>query len=149
LETAQDRLSEKTFVTALGGIPAPFAPVDTPADLQSAMARIGTPGILKTRRDGYDGKGQWRIMSPADADALDLPLQPLIYEGFVRFDAEFSVILCRGEDGDIRFFDSARNVHESGILARSTVPPGSPVAGQVAPARALAAKVADALDYVG
>lgn len=149
LETAQDRLTEKHFVAKLGGRPAPFAAVDTRAELDAAIAEIGTPGILKTRREGYDGKGQWRIRSAADVDALDLPPQPLIYEGFVTFAAEFSVILCRGVDGAIRFFDSARNVHEDGILARSSVPAGDLIAGQVAPARELAAAVAAALDYVG
>jgi len=123
--------------------------VDTLADLEAAVSAIGVPGILKARRDGYDGKGQWRIMSAADLDALDLPPQPLIYEGFVEFSAEFSVILCRGEDGDVRFFDSARNVHVSGILAKSTVPAGAPIIDQVGPARELAAKVAEALGYVG
>ncbi|WP_226638017.1 5-(carboxyamino)imidazole ribonucleotide synthase [Novosphingobium profundi] len=149
LETAQDRLNEKTFVTELGGTPAPFAPVDSPEDLRAAIAKIGTPGILKTRRDGYDGKGQWRIMSPEDAEGLDLPDQPLIYEGFVHFSAEFSVILCRGQDGEIRYFDSAHNRHEDGILALSTVPAPAAITAQVPAARELAAKVADALDYVG
>lgn len=149
LETAQDRLNEKRFVTELGGTPAPFAPVDSAADLAAAIATIGTPGILKTRRDGYDGKGQWRIMSPEDADGLVLPDTPLIYEGFVTFFAEFSVILCRGADGDIRFFDSAHNVHEQGILAVSTLPAPDALLAQVPVARELAAKVAKALDYVG
>ena len=149
LETAQDRLSEKRFVAALGGTPAPFAPVDSAEDLARAVAEIGAPGILKTRRDGYDGKGQWRIMAPAEADGLDLPDQPLIYEGFVRFSDEFSVILCRGADGDVRFFDSALNVHVNGILATSTVPAPAAVQAQVPAARELAARVAEALDYVG
>ena len=149
LETAQDRLTEKRFVEALGGSPAPFAPVDSAGDLANAINDIGIPGILKTRRDGYDGKGQWRIMSPADAKAVVIDGRPLIYEGFVHFTAEFSVILCRGADGDIRYWDSAENVHESGILARSTVPAPVEVQGQVPQARALAAKVAEALDYVG
>ncbi|WP_159979929.1 MULTISPECIES: 5-(carboxyamino)imidazole ribonucleotide synthase [unclassified Novosphingobium] len=149
LETAQDRLSEKHFVTQLGGNPAPYAPVDSPADLAEAIARIGAPGILKTRRDGYDGKGQWRIMTPAGADGLDLPQTPLVYEGFITFFAEFSVILCRGADGDIRYFDSAHNVHESGILALSTLPAPAALLEQVPAARELAAKVAQALDYVG
>lgn len=149
LETAQDRLSEKTFVASLGGTPAPFAPVDSAADLAAAIQSIGAPGILKTRRDGYDGKGQWRIMAPGDAEGLDLPPVPLIYEGFVTFDAEFSVILCRGADGDLRYFDSAHNVHESGILATSTLPAPAAVAEQVPAARALAGKVAEALGYVG
>jgi 5-(carboxyamino)imidazole ribonucleotide synthase len=149
LETAQDRLNEKRFVTDLGGTPAPFAPVDSAEDLAQAIAAIGAPGILKTRRDGYDGKGQWRIMTPADAAALDLPATPLIYEGFVTFFAEFSVILCRGADGEVRFFDSAHNVHEGGILALSTVPAPADLLEQVPAARELATKVADALDYVG
>lgn len=149
LHTAQDRLNEKRFVTGLGGTPAPFAPVDSAGDLAEAIAKIGAPGILKTRRDGYDGKGQWRIMAPEDAENLDLPGKALIYEGFVNFFAEFSVILCRGADGDIRFFDSAHNIHESGILATSTLPAPGAVLEQVPAARELAAKVAKALDYVG
>ncbi len=149
LETAQDRLNEKRFVEGLGGRPAAYAAVASAADLAAAIAAIGTPGILKTRRDGYDGKGQWRIMAGADAAALDLPQKPLIYEGFVRFEAEFSVVLCRGADGDIRFWDTPENVHERGILARSTVPACRLVQGQVGDARALAARVAAALDYVG
>lgn len=149
LETAQDRLTEKRFVEGLGGRPAPYARVDSAADLAAAVAGIGAPGILKTRRDGYDGKGQWRIMTPQDAAALDLPAKPLVYEGFVTFEAEFSVLLCRGQDGDIRFWDTPENVHKGGILALSTVPASPRVAAQVAEARALAAKVAEALDYVG
>jgi 5-(carboxyamino)imidazole ribonucleotide synthase len=149
LETAQDRLSEKRFVEGLGGRPAPYAAVDSAPDLAAAIAQIGAPGILKTRRDGYDGKGQWRIASPDEAAALDLPGTPLIYEGFVTFAAEFSVILCRGQDGDIRYWDSAENVHQGGILARTTVPASARIQAQVEDARALAAKVAEALDYVG
>jgi 5-(carboxyamino)imidazole ribonucleotide synthase len=149
LECAQDRLAEKTFVIGLGGTPAPYAAVDSRADLTAAIASIGTPGILKTRRDGYDGKGQWRIDSAAAADELDLPDAALVYEGFVHFAAEFSVILCRGGDGDIRYWDSAENVHKGGILALSTVPASAVVTDHLDEARALAAKVAEALDYVG
>jgi 5-(carboxyamino)imidazole ribonucleotide synthase len=149
LEVAQDRVNEKRFVQDLGGRPAPWAAVDSRDDLTAALASIGAPGILKTRRDGYDGKGQWRIMSAADAAAVDLPGKPLVYEGFVDFSAEFSVILARGQDGDIRFWDSAENVHKGGILATSTVPAQALVARQIGEARDLAAKVAAALDYVG
>lgn len=149
LETAQNRLNEKQFVSELGGNPAPYAPVHSRAELAAAVAKIGTPGILKTCRDGYDGKGQWRIQADTDLDALDLPDQPLVYEGFVTFEAEFSVILCRGQDGEIQFFDSAHNTHVGGILDLSVVPAGSLILDQVDAARALAAKVADALDYVG
>ncbi|HXD03628.1 MAG TPA: 5-(carboxyamino)imidazole ribonucleotide synthase [Novosphingobium sp.] len=151
LEVAQDRLSEKTFVTDLGGTPAPFAAVDSREDLAAAIARIGTPGILKTRRDGYDGKGQWRVMTGADAAGLDDAVfaRPLVYEGFVTFAAEFSVILCRAANGDVRFWDSAENRHVGGILDRSTVPAGAAVAGEVAAARELARAIADRLGYVG
>jgi 5-(carboxyamino)imidazole ribonucleotide synthase len=149
LECAQDRLSEKAFAEQLGGRPAPYAAVESASDLAAAIARIGTPGILKTRRDGYDGKGQWRIMTPADAEAFVLPAKALVYEGFIDFKAEFSVLLCRAADGDIRFWDTPENVHKGGILARSTVPASPLVQGEVAEGRALARKAAEALDYVG
>ncbi len=149
LETAQDRLLEKHFIAGLGGQPAPFAPVDTAQDFAGAIAQIGTPGILKTRRDGYDGKGQWRIETAGDAIRLELPGQPLIYEGLVRFSVEFSVILCRGADGTTVFWDSAENVHEGGILAHSTVPAAPLIQSQLPAARALATRLAEALDYVG
>lgn len=149
LEIAQDRLKEKRFVEGLGGRPAPYAPADTDQDVAGAVARIGAPGIFKTRRDGYDGKGQWRIAVASDAQGLRVPRTGLVYEGFVRFEAEFSVILARGHDGQVAFWDSAQNVHEHGILARSFLPPAGIVAEQVAEARALARKVAEALGYVG
>ena len=149
LEVAQDRLSEKEFVENLGGRTAPFMAVDTSEDLEEALVRIGSPGILKTRREGYDGKGQWRINYDHEAEGVALGGQAMIFEGLVRFSAEFSVILCRGQDGQTVFWDSAENVHEHGILARSTVPAGPAVQAQVAEARALAGQVADALGYVG
>ena len=149
LETAQDRLHEKHFIAELGGRPAPFAPVNSAQELAAAIAGIGLPGILKTRRDGYDGKGQWRIMTADDAAALELPGQPLVYEGLVKFSAEFSVILCRAADGTIVFWDSAENIHEGGILARSTVPAAPLVQSQLPVARSLATRLAEALDYVG
>ncbi|MEO7247024.1 MAG: 5-(carboxyamino)imidazole ribonucleotide synthase [Novosphingobium sp.] len=149
LETAQERVSEKRFVEKLGGCPARWAAVDSPADLAAAITSIGTPGVLKTRRDGYDGKGQWRIMSPGDAAGLDLPATPLIYEQFINFRAEFSVLLCRGADGDLRFWDTPENIHRSGILSTSALPASAFVQSQVAEARALASKVAESLDYVG
>src|SRR5690606_31098846 len=98
-----------------GGRPAPYAQVDSAEDLVEAVGRIGAPGILKTRREGYDGKGQWRIESVREAEALRLPQAGLVFEGLVRFSAEFSVILVRGRDGEVRFWDSAQNVHEGGI----------------------------------
>ncbi|MBC7160149.1 MAG: 5-(carboxyamino)imidazole ribonucleotide synthase [Porphyrobacter sp.] len=154
LEVAQDRLAEKRFVERLGGRPAPYAPVDDAEGLAAAVASIGAPGILKTRREGYDGKGQWRIASAGEAAALAAELAAgrpggLIYEGLVHFVAEFSVILVRGRDGAVRFWDSPCNLHHGGILARSTLPAPAAVAAQVEAARDLACSVAAALDYVG
>ncbi|WP_296679351.1 5-(carboxyamino)imidazole ribonucleotide synthase [Novosphingobium sp.] len=149
LEVAQDRLNEKRFVAQLGGTTAPFHLVDTAEDLDLALIEVGSPGILKTRRDGYDGKGQWRIMVDHDADAVRIADIPLIYEGFVHFFAEFSVIMCRGGDGAVVFWDSAENTHNVGILDRSVVPASQAVQAQVSAARDLAAKAANALDYVG
>ncbi|WP_324261784.1 5-(carboxyamino)imidazole ribonucleotide synthase [Altererythrobacter sp. H2] len=149
LETAQDRVLEKRFVENLGGRPAPWKAVDDRGDLMEAIERIGTPGILKTRRDGYDGKGQWRMASARDAEGFNRTGTPLVYEGLVAFEAEFSVILVRGKDGAVRYWDSPHNVHESGILARSSLPAPAVVTEQVESARALAKQVADALDYVG
>ena len=127
----------------------PFADVPEQADLEPAITRIGRPSILKTRRMGYDGKGQWRIASAHEADGLRLPDQPAIYEGLVRFAHEFSVILVRGRDGAVRFWDSAENHHQDGILATSRLPAAPLIVEQVPAARELAAKVAAALGYVG
>jgi 5-(carboxyamino)imidazole ribonucleotide synthase len=149
LEVAQDRLSEKRFVEQLGGRPAPYAAVDGADDLRAAIERIGAPGILKTRREGYDGKGQWRLGSANEVEGLLLPSDGLVYEGLVRFEAEFSVILVRGHDGEVRFWDSPQNVHEGGILARSTLPAPAIVAAHEPAARKLAHAVAEALGYVG
>lgn len=149
LEVAQDRLKEKRFVEDLGGRPAAYVAIDSDHELTAAIERLGTPGILKTRREGYDGKGQWRLGSAHEAAGLRVPNAGLVYEGLVRFEAEFSVILVRGADGEVRFWDSPQNVHEGGILARSTLPPAEIVTAQVSEARELARKVADALGYVG
>ncbi|HEU4650695.1 MAG TPA: 5-(carboxyamino)imidazole ribonucleotide synthase [Croceibacterium sp.] len=149
LEVAQDRLREKRFVEELGGRPAAYAAVDTDGEVRPAIERIGTPGILKTRREGYDGKGQWRIASAAEADGVRVPNDGMVYEALVRFAAEFSVILVRGRDGAVRFWDSPQNVHEGGILARSSLPAAPIVDAQVAEARELARKAAEALGYVG
>lgn len=149
LEVAQDRLNEKNFAVLHGGSPAPFARVETPEDFSAALTRIGTPGILKTARDGYDGKGQWRVGSAMEAAGIRFPGVPCVYEGFVTYETEFSVILVRGRDGETRLWDSTANLHEGGMLARSILPAGALVEAQVPAARALAAKVADALGYVG
>jgi 5-(carboxyamino)imidazole ribonucleotide synthase len=149
LEVAQDRLVEKRFVQQLGGTPARFLAVEPEHDLAEAVAVVGAPGILKTRRDGYDGKGQWRFASADEAAGFDHSGKSLIYEGFVDFLAEFSVLLCRGRDGDIRFWDTPQNSHAGGILSRSVVPAAPVVLEQVGTARDLATRVATALDYTG
>lgn len=149
LEVAQDRLNEKAFAADLGGTPAPYAKVESADDLAAALRTIGTPGILKTARDGYDGKGQWRVRSAMEAGAVSYPGVTCIYEGFVTYETEFSVILVRGRDGTVKFWDSTANLHEGGMLTRSVLPAGALVAAQVDEARQLAAKVADALGYVG
>ncbi|HEY0325298.1 MAG TPA: 5-(carboxyamino)imidazole ribonucleotide synthase [Allosphingosinicella sp.] len=151
LETAQDRLTEKQFALDLGGRPAPFAAVDSRADLDRAIAEIGCPAILKTRRFGYDGKGQAKITSAADADAAWAAIHgaPAVLEGFVSFTAEFSILLCRGRDGQTVFWDATRNTHVDGILRRSEAPVEPGMDKAVAEGRALAQRIADALDYVG
>jgi 5-(carboxyamino)imidazole ribonucleotide synthase len=151
LETAQDRLNEKLFIAALGGRPAPFIQVDGLPSLEAALADIGTPAILKTRRFGYDGKGQSRIADTADAAGAweEIGRAPAVLEGFIRFEAEFSILLCRSATGETVVWDAPRNEHEGGILARSTVPAGESLEGAIAEAGDLARRVADALDYVG
>ena len=150
LATSQDRLTEKAFLQDLGLQTAPFADVATLDDLHGAVADIGAPAILKTRRMGYDGKGQARIMAPDDAaDAFDaMAGAPAILEGFIDFSHEVSVIGARGPDGAVACYDPGENVHEAGILRTTTVPARlSP--GQRTDAVLIAAKVLNALDYVG
>jgi 5-(carboxyamino)imidazole ribonucleotide synthase len=151
LETAQDRLAEKAFIEDLGGRPAPYARVDDRAGLDAALATIGAPAILKTRRFGYDGKGQARLDGPGDAGAAWAAVggAPSILEGFVAFDAEFSILLCRGGDGDIVTWDAPLNRHEGGILLTSGVPASPGLAPAIAEAEALARRAAGALGHVG
>ncbi|WP_120076336.1 5-(carboxyamino)imidazole ribonucleotide synthase [Aurantiacibacter odishensis] len=149
LEVAQDRVREKRFMQDAGGTPADFAVVDHDSELADAVERIGVPGILKTRRDGYDGKGQWAINERADAQGVRIPETGCVYEARLTFECEFSVILVRGRDGEVRFWDSSRNRHENGILAHCELPAPAIVAQQLDKARDMARKVADALGYVG
>jgi 5-(carboxyamino)imidazole ribonucleotide synthase len=150
LATSQDRLSEKTFLQDLGLQTAPFADVGNAAELDAALATIGTPAILKTRRMGYDGKGQARIMTPDDAASAlaDMAGAPAILEGFVNFSHEVSVIGARGPDGAVACYDPGENVHEAGILRTTTVP-AKLTPGQRTDAVLIAARILNALDYVG
>jgi 5-(carboxyamino)imidazole ribonucleotide synthase len=124
LEVGQDRLSEKRLFRRLGMRVAPFAAVGSRAGLGRAIAAIGTPGILKTRRLGYDGKGQARIVRARDADAAWEALRgaPLIYERLVRFSREVSLVAARGRDGAVRYYPLAENEHAQGILAVTRAP---------------------------
>ncbi|HEU0162910.1 MAG TPA: 5-(carboxyamino)imidazole ribonucleotide synthase [Rhizomicrobium sp.] len=150
LAMTQDRLTEKTFVESLGLKTAPFFEVSSADQAREAFARVGGRGILKTRRFGYDGKGQQKVASADEAaSAFDsFKGVPAILEGFVDFAYEASVVAARGHDGAFAAYDPPQNEHENHILRRSTVPSRLTVA-QVGDARAIAQKIGDALDYVG
>jgi 5-(carboxyamino)imidazole ribonucleotide synthase len=154
LAVAQDRLAEKSLFRELGiGVPD-FADIASRVDLDAAIARMGTPAILKTRRLGYDGKGQFRILTHGDLDAAWSALGAqadsvgLILEAFVPFDRELSVLAVRGRDGEFRTWPLTENWHEQGVLSASLAP------ARVPPALAeeavnCARRVAESLDYVG
>lgn len=150
LRVSQDRLTEKQFLRDLGLMTAPFADVTDAATLANAIATIGTPSILKTRRFGYDGKGQARLTSAQDAQQAlnDVAGAPALLEGFVDFSHEVSVIAARGLNGDVACFDPGENVHLNGILHTTTIPARLSPA-QRTDAILLSAKVLTALNYVG
>ncbi|ALI55065.1 5-(carboxyamino)imidazole ribonucleotide synthase [Celeribacter marinus] len=150
LAVSQDRMSEKAFLSELGLMVAPYGAVEDAESLAAAIAQVGTPAILKTRRFGYDGKGQSRLMSPNDAtQALaDMAGADAVLEGFVDFSHEISVIAARGQAGDISCYDPGENVHLNGILHTTTVPARLTPA-QRTDAVLIAAKILNALDYVG
>lgn len=151
LEVSQDRLTEKSFFRDLGIPTPPFAAVETRAEFDAAVRDIGLPAVLKTRRFGYDGKGQVVVRTPADLDPAWTALggRPLILEGFVEFDREVSLLAVRGRDGATACYPLAENEHRDGMLHRSFAPPA--VLGEELTERAadFAARVLDALDYVG
>ena len=152
LEIGQDRIKEKSFAADCGGRTADWAEVNSRADLDAALAKIGMPAILKTVRFGYDGKGQARILAAEGADAAWEALgpgTPLILEAMVPFDHEYSLIVARDQQGGVAFYDAPKNVHKDGILATSTVPAPEQVLAQVPAARSLARRIAEKLDYVG
>jgi 5-(carboxyamino)imidazole ribonucleotide synthase len=150
LAIAQDRLAEKTFLAGEGFEVAPFAAVDSLADLETALAHIGRPAILKTRRFGYDGKGQVKILegtSPGEAFEA-IGGVPAILEGFVAFEREISVIAARGMDRSVAVYDVPENVHRNHILHTSTVP------AMISPettrqAQHIGDTIVSVLDYVG
>jgi len=163
LSIAQDRLAEKMFVAEIGGATCAYHTVDSVDDLALGLRTIGRPAILKTRRFGYDGKGQTRIDPATEEEAENLDsvwqgaidhawaeigARPAILEAFVPFSCEISVIAARDADGSIVAYDPPRNDHGGGILRRSTVPAGVSVETQDR-AFDITRKMLDALDYVG
>lgn len=150
LATSQDRLVEKTFLQDLGLKTAPFADITDLESLKNAIAANGAKAILKTRRFGYDGKGQVRISGDSDLDAAlaDLNGAPAIYEGFVAFSCEISVIAARSQAGDIAAYDPGENVHKDGILDTTTVPAKISNALRT-DAVLLAGRILNELEYVG
>ncbi|HMB42385.1 MAG TPA: 5-(carboxyamino)imidazole ribonucleotide synthase, partial [Luteimonas sp.] len=154
LATAQDRLAEKTLFVELGIPVPPFAAIASRAELDAAIASIGTPAILKTRRLGYDGKGQFRLRTADDADAAWSALGAqattvgLILEGFVAFQRELSVVAIRGRNGEFEAWPLTENWHVDGVLSAS-VAPALADAALARTARGYAERLGDALDYVG
>jgi 5-(carboxyamino)imidazole ribonucleotide synthase len=148
LETSQDRIAEKTFLNALGLQTAPWAPVTD--GIGAALAKVGTPSILKTARMGYDGKGQTRLTDPAQAHSAweSLGRVPCVLEGHIDFTCEISVIAARGADGRVAAYDPGLNVHRHGILHSTTIPCGLP-ARTTTDAVLIAGRILNALDYVG
>ncbi|MEM9755693.1 MAG: 5-(carboxyamino)imidazole ribonucleotide synthase [Pseudomonadota bacterium] len=150
LATSQDRLHEKRFLADLGLATAPFSPVDGPEMVAPALAETGLPAILKTRRFGYDGRGQIRVADQAEAETAlaSFAGAPLIAEGVVPFTTEISVIAARGQDGGVAAYDPGENRHEDGILATTTVPAHLP-RNAVTDAVLAASRILTALNYVG
>jgi 5-(carboxyamino)imidazole ribonucleotide synthase len=151
LAVAQERFDEKTFVSNLGLRTAPFLTVDSAADARSAFEQLGAQrAVLKTRRWGYDGKGQAIVASGDEAAAACAQFHgaPLLLEAFVDFAFEASVIAARATDGEFAAYDPTQNDHGDHILRRSTVPSSLTIA-QAEEAQWIARTIAEALDYVG
>jgi 5-(carboxyamino)imidazole ribonucleotide synthase len=150
LRISQDRLVEKTYLQELGLTVAPFEDITDAASLAAALETIGAPAILKTRRFGYDGKGQARTNAASDGESAlaDLNAAPAVLEGFVSFTHEVSVIAARSVTGDVACYDPGENIHRNGILHTTKVPARLKVS-QRTDAILIAAKILNALDYVG
>jgi len=150
LEASQDRLVEKRFISELGIPVAPFAPVESEAGFDAAISTVGVPAILKTRRLGYDGKGQVRIANAKElASAFDeIERRAAVLEAVVEYACEVSVLVVRHAAGETRFYDIAVNHHDGGILRTSSVPSNLPPPHQIR-ARQIAERIAAALNHVG
>ena len=155
LAISQHRVKEKTFARDLGIETAAFMPLHGLADAQAATREVGVPGIIKTTTMGYDGKGQWKVMRPEELDAIaELKKHSsgedaaFIYEGFVPFEREISVIVARSESGDVQCFEPVENVHKNHILHTTTAPANIPLEVAIR-AMEIATKLASALKLVG
>ena len=151
LEVSQDRLHEKTLFRSLGIPTGPFAPIDSSETLATAVDAVGTPAVLKTRRLGYDGKGQ-RVVGGPDELApawAALGKVPCLLEGFVRFERELSCLAVRGRDGTVAVYPLVENHHEAGILRRSVAPAPAATDERQADAASFARRLLERLDYVG
>ncbi|MEZ5959970.1 MAG: 5-(carboxyamino)imidazole ribonucleotide synthase [Hyphomonadaceae bacterium] len=149
LAIAQDRFDEKSYFLSAGIATPPFKAISSQEDLDAAIAEIGAPAILKTRRLGYDGRGQLRIKTATEANgAYDKLGAPGILEGFCAFEREVSIIAARAADGSVAFYDLNENEHAGGILSRTTLPANVGDETIIA-AQAAAQKVLEAFDYVG
>ncbi len=150
LQVAQDRWVEKSFMREHGLETADFFDITDLSELEAALAQTGGSGILKTRRFGYDGKGQWRLDQNSDLPAVltALDAQPAILEALVPFEREVSVLVARAQDGTSACYEVIENVHKNHILHTSTLPAALPASMQ-AKATVMAEKLADALGYVG
>jgi 5-(carboxyamino)imidazole ribonucleotide synthase len=151
LAIAQDRATEKEFIEKCGARVAPWRAIASLADVTASVLKVGLPLVLKTRRYGYDGKGQAWVWSRRDEESAWRAIgeEPAVAEAAIDFAAEFSVIVARWADGRHTFWDSPQNEHGEGILRRSTVPCGDAVALQVPEAREAALRIAEALGHVG
>ncbi len=151
LEHSQDRLPEKSLFRRLGLPTAPFAAIETKEDLIQALKEIGCPAVIKTRRFGYDGKGQALIHSTDQIDPIWAQFMGVksIIEGFVPFERELSQIAVRGRDGTTKFYPLVENHHRDGILRQTLAPAPNLTAKLTELAQAHVSRVLDALDYVG
>ena len=150
LAVAQDRIEEKTFLNSVGASTAAFAQIDSLADFGPAIEKLGLPALLKTRREGYDGKGQvWiRDASEAEAAFASIGQRPAVLEAAARFQRELSVIAARGHDGSVAVYPLGENHHENSIL-KVTTAPATVDEGTQTRADAIASAILNGLDYVG
>ncbi|MFJ6024402.1 5-(carboxyamino)imidazole ribonucleotide synthase [Brevundimonas sp. NPDC092305] len=150
LAVAQDRVEEKTFLNSVGATTVDFAPVDSLDDLLAGLEQLGTPALLKTRRDGYDGKGQvWIRSAEMAADAWSaIGEKPAILEARAAFIRELSVICARGRDGAVAVYPLGENIHSGGVL-KTTLAPAKVDAATETRAREIATAILNGLDYVG